>query len=194
MKKTPLYDLHESLGARIVDFGGWLLPVQYDGVLAEHNHCRSQAAVFDTCHMGLFLFSGENVAVELGKICTQDAENLSHGTCKYGFLLNENGRILDDSILMVTGEKEYLLVVNAATADGDRQWILSHLPDSVEMTDLSAEGWGKIDLQGPASYEILSPLVEDDLGRAGEIRAQNDRPPSRHEFSQILYCHTPIVQ
>ncbi len=162
MKKTSLHDLHESLGARLVDFHGWLLPVQYEGVLAEHRRCRSAAALFDTGHMGQLLFSGSEAAAALGRICTQDPASLKTGRSRYGFILNENAGIIDDTILMKTGDEEFLVVVNADTADGDRKWIASHLEGDVRMTDLSAEGWGKIDLQGPLSYDILAPLAGDE--------------------------------
>lgn len=163
MNTTSLHDMHESLNARIVDFHGWLLPVQYEGVLAEHRRCRTAAALFDTGHMGQLLFSGPGTAAALGRICTQDPASLKTGRSRYGFLLNENAGIIDDTILMKTGDEEFLMVVNADTADGDREWIASHIPGDVSMTDLSAEGWGKIDLQGPLSYDILAPLTGEEL-------------------------------
>ena len=165
MRKTVLHDRHVALGARVIDFHGWLLPVQYEGVLAEHRHCRSAAVVFDTSHMGQFLIQGPAVAAALSAICTQNAQALPAGRCRYGFLLNERGGILDDTILMRLGEDEFLLVVNAGTLADDLRWLQSHLFADVELTDLSAAAWGKIDLQGPASFDVLSPLVDTDLTR-----------------------------
>ena len=161
--KTPLYDRHVSLEARIVSFGDWLLPVQYAGVLAEHRQCRTAAVVFDTSHMGQFVLRGPAAAEQLGRIGTQDAEALAIGRCRYGFLLNDAAGVLDDTILMRLGEQEFLLVVNAGPSEGDWQWIESHLAGDVELSSLSAAGWGKVDLQGPASARVLAGRVDVDL-------------------------------
>jgi aminomethyltransferase len=149
----------------MVDFHGWLLPVQYQGVLTEHRHCRRAAVVFDTSHMGQFLFASEVAGRALGRVCTQNAERLAVGACRYGFLLNEQAGIIDDTILMRLGEREYLLVVNAGTAGGDWAWMKAHLPAALEMTDLCARGWGKIDLQGPESFAVLAGRVDFELSR-----------------------------
>jgi len=168
-QKTALYDRHERLGGKIVDFAGWLLPVQYESILGEHEHCRTSAVVFDTSHMGQFLFTGPAAGEQLGKICTQDPAAVKVGRCKYGFLLNEQGGVLDDTILMRLGEERYLLVVNAGTLDGDLEWIQSHIAGAagVELVNRSAAGWGKVDLQGPRSAEVLGPMVDIDLHKLG---------------------------
>lgn len=138
-----------------MDFSGWELPVQYVGVLAEHQWCRSQAALFDTGHMGQFVFRGPSAVEALGAVCTQDAAALAVGRCRYGFLLNEAGGVLDDTILMRLGPEEFLLVVNAGTQADDWQWMAGRLPAGVERTNLSAAGWGKMDLQGPRALEAM---------------------------------------
>ncbi|MCX7048742.1 MAG: glycine cleavage system aminomethyltransferase GcvT [Candidatus Sumerlaeota bacterium] len=165
-KKTVLYDQHVRLGARIVDFSGWELPVQYEGVLAEHLYCRRAAVAFDTSHMGQFLIQGRDAAEQLGRIGTQNAAALKEGACRYGFLLNEEGGVLDDTILMRLGEEEFLLVVNAGTLGNDWDWVRAHAKGGVQMTNLSAEGWGKIDLQGPQSFEALEKLAHTEGGLA----------------------------
>ena len=167
--KTALYDRHERLGGKMVDFAGWLLPVQYESILGEHEHCRTAAVVFDTSHMGQFYFTGPAAGEQLGKLCTQDAAALKVGRCKYGFLLNEIGGVLDDTILMRLGGQQYLLVVNAGTLDGDLEWIQSHIAGAagVELVNRSAAGWGKLDLQGPRSAEVLGPMVDIDLHNLG---------------------------
>ena len=161
-KKTALHDRHVALGGRMVDFGGWRLPVQYEGVLAEHRHCRAAAVVFDTSHMGQFMLRGSDAAGRLGLVGTQDAEALSVGRCRYGFLLNEDAGVLDDTILMRLGADELLLVVNAGRAETDLRWIEGHLRSDVELVDLSAAGWGKVDLQGAGSATVLAGLVDVD--------------------------------
>jgi aminomethyltransferase len=168
-QRTPLYDRHERLGGRIVDFAGWLLPVQYESILGEHEHCRAAAVVFDTTHMGQFFFTGPAAGERLGKLCTQDPAALKIGRCKYGFLLNEAGGVIDDTILMRLGGEKYLLVVNAGTLEGDLAWIQSHIAGAagIELVNRSAGGWGKLDLQGPRSAEVLAPMVDIDLHKLG---------------------------
>jgi len=159
--RTILYEDHLRLGARIVDFHGWELPVQYESILAEHTHCRRAACVFDTSHMGQILIRSRPEG--LAHVTTQDAAALPIGRGRYGFLLNPEGGILDDTILMRLGEDEFLLVVNAGPAAGDFEWVRRHLPTRAVATLQSAAGWGKIDLQGPASAETLAPLTEAPL-------------------------------
>lgn len=168
-RKTDLHDRHVALGGKIVDFAGWLLPVQYESILSEHENCRTSAVVFDTGHMGQFLLTGPAAAEQLGKIGTQDAAAIKVGRCKYGFLLNEQGHVLDDTILMRLAEDKFLLVVNAGTLEGDLQWIQSHLAGvaGVELVNRSGEGWGKVDLQGPRAAEVLAPMVDVDLAKLG---------------------------
>jgi len=166
-RKTPLFDRHVQLGGRVVDFHGWQLPVQYSGgIIAEHDHCRSAACLFDTCHMGQLEISSPQAGEALGTILTQDAAALPVGRCQYGFILDENGGIIDDTILMRLEASRFLLVVNAATRDGDAEWLRERLGQSAHLRDLS-EQWGKLDLQGPASFQVLGDLIEADLTALG---------------------------
>ena len=159
-KRTVLYDQHVKLSGRIVDFSGWELPVQYEGVLAEHRHTRSVVSAFDCSHMGQFLISGPDAAVKIARVTTQNAESLKVGKCRYGFLLNEDAGVLDDTILMRLGEDEFLLVVNAGTLEGDLAWVKAKLASDLELRNLSGEGWNKVDLQGPEAFNVLSPNVD----------------------------------
>lgn len=152
----------------MVDFHGWMLPVQYEGILAEHRQCREAAVLFDTSHMGQFLVRGAGEV--LGRITTQDAAGMPVGSGRYGFLLSEAGGIRDDTILMRLGEAEFLLVVNAGPAERDFEWVGSHLPDDAELVNLSADGWGKVDLQGPAAAKVLAPATDVDLRQLGYFR------------------------
>ena len=159
--RTVLHERHVARAARMVEFSGWQLPVQYEGVLAEHKHCRSHAVIFDTSHMGQFLIRGAAAGSQLAQVCTQNAPMLEVGRCRYGFLLNEDAGVIDDTILMRLGGDEFLLVVNAGTQAGDWEWLGAHLDATVERINLcAADGWGKIDLQGPQSFEALRPLSE----------------------------------
>ena len=155
----------------MVDFHGWLLPVQYAGILTEHRHCRRSACLFDTSHMGQIIIRTSQPAL-IGQVTTQFPGALAVGQARYGFLLGENGGIMDDTILMRLAEDEFLLVVNASTAESDFQWVRRHLADSVELLNQSAEGWAKVDLQGPASAKVLSAFTETDLTQLGYFRVR----------------------
>jgi aminomethyltransferase len=171
-RKTPLFEQHNTLGARIVDFAGWLLPVQYEGVLAEHHACRQSAAVFDTSHMGQFVVRGSSAAGELSAALTQDAEALPVGRGKYGFLLNEQGGVIDDTILFRLGPEEFLLVVNAATAEGDAN-VLRRCLAKAGLT--IRDDWGKLDVQGPRSLEVLAKQIDGDLSALRYFDARSMR-------------------
>jgi len=160
--KTPIYSNHISLNARISPFGDWDMPIQYSGIIAEHLHTRKAAGIFDICHMGEFIIKGSTALVDIEKINSANISNLKIGRCKYGFLLNENGGVIDDLITYRLDENEFMLVVNSATTDGDYDWIESHLSSTTILENISRQT-GKIDLQGPLSRKILQNFVSDDL-------------------------------
>ncbi|MCD4823905.1 MAG: glycine cleavage system aminomethyltransferase GcvT [Phycisphaerae bacterium] len=162
-QRTFLYDQHVALGARMVDFAGWLLPVQYEGILAEHKHCRAEAVIFDTCHMGQFLITGPDAAAKLAGALTQDTVKLPVGRGKYGFILNDAGGVIDDTIIMRLADDEFLLVVNATTAAGDLKALQARLGGETQITVQAS--WGKLDIQGPRSFDVLQGLVETDLSQ-----------------------------
>ena len=170
-RKTFLYEQHMALGGRMVDFMGWQLPVQYtDGILAEHAQCRRSACLFDTGHMGQLLISGEHAADDLSHILTQNANALPVGRARYGLLLNRDGNILDDTILMRLGQYEFLLVVNAAPLIEDLMWLLKHASSDTRIVD-QTQTWGKLDLQGPEAFGVLNNLVDVDLTALGYFSA-----------------------
>ncbi len=143
----------------MVPFAGWEMPVQYAaGILAEHEQTRKRASVFDICHMGEFLVSGEDAEEALGRIVTHNLQKLRPGRAGYGFLLSQEGGILDDLIIYRLEQARFLLVVNAARIDHDREWIRDLLPSAVALEDVS-EQTAKIDLQGPLSLEVLQGVV-----------------------------------
>jgi aminomethyltransferase len=158
LKKTPLYKEHIALGARMAGFGGWEMPIQYEGILAEHQHTRTQTGLFDICHMGEFELTGPTAATDLEKLLTMKISTLSIGQCRYGFLLNEQGGVIDDLTCYRLGEERYLLVVNAATLDGDAEWIQKHLSPETVFTDRSIE-LAKLDVQGPAARRDLEAVI-----------------------------------
>lgn len=157
LKRTPLCGLHEKAGARMVEFGGWLMPLQYEGILAEHTATRSKVTVFDTCHMGRIFVEGEGALDFLSRTMTQELRTLRDGRCRYGFLLKEDGGILDDLIVYRFNSRRFLVVVNAGTKDKDLAWLRVHQIPDVEIEDATA-ALAKLDLQGPRSCDLLAGL------------------------------------
>ncbi|GFO54827.1 aminomethyltransferase [Geomonas sp. Red276] len=158
LKATPLRVQHEGLKALMAPFGGWLMPIQYEGILAEHRWCREQAALFDICHMGEFLFKGDLVAGGLEDVFTFSVKGIPVGRSRYGFLLNERGGVIDDLIVFRLGEDEVMIVVNAATTGNDLSVIRSRLKPGAQLTDISART-AKVDLQGPLSRDVLVDVI-----------------------------------
>ena len=134
-KKTPLYDTHLKYGGKIVEFGGFLLPVQYgSGVKAEHMAVRTQCGLFDVSHMGEVLVQGEKAKDFLNLLLTNDYTDLQPGFARYSPMCNEHGGTVDDLIVYMKGENDYFVVVNAANTDKDFAWMCDHKIDGVELT------------------------------------------------------------
>ena len=147
----------------MMEFGGWEMPVQYAGILAEHEATRTAAGLFDTCHMGEFIVEGPGAAAFLDRVITRRLADMQPGECRYGLICNEQGGILDDCITYRYSAERFMVVVNAGTCAGDLAHLQSHLPAAgVRLTDVS-DATGKLDLQGPKAREILQPLTDVDL-------------------------------
>src|SRR5437763_1934869 len=125
-KKTPLHDEHVRLGARMIPFGGWLMPVQYTGIVDEHQAVRNAVGMFDISHMGQFVVAGNGARDWLDIMLTNNVSRLHPGQGQYTFLLNDNGGVIDDLIVYRTGAAEFLLVVNAAKVEEDLAWLEQH--------------------------------------------------------------------
>ncbi|MGE4292580.1 MAG: glycine cleavage system aminomethyltransferase GcvT [Desulfovibrio sp.] len=158
LRTTPLTAWHRENGAKMASFAGFDMPIQYTGILAEHSHTRSKAAVFDISHMGEFLLSGAGALEGLNALVTQDLNTLAPGKCRYGFLLHAEGGVLDDLIIYCLAENTYMLVVNGACEEKDFSWIASHLPTGPALRNISADT-AKIDLQGPESLDVLEKVL-----------------------------------
>lgn len=161
-KLTPLYEEHKKLNARLAGFGGWLMPIQYKGIIAEHNWTRKNCSVFDICHMGEFIIKGNPLANNLEKIITLNISKMPLKTCKYGFILNEQGGVLDDVIVYKIKQDEFMLVVNAATTDDDFSYIQKHITSKELCSNISAKTC-KLDLQGPGSADALKAIIGNDI-------------------------------
>ena len=165
-KKTPLYDEHVRIGARMVPFAGWLMPVQYTSIVEEHQAVRSNVGIFDISHMGQLIVNGEGAREWLNAMLTNNVEKLNVGTGQYTFLLNERGGIIDDLIVYRTGDQKFLLVINAARAEEDFVWLQKHLPaisaaNSVQIKNRSAD-FGGVAIQGPRIAELFRAVFGSD--------------------------------
>ncbi|TVR95814.1 MAG: glycine cleavage system aminomethyltransferase GcvT [Rhodospirillales bacterium] len=161
LKRTPLFDLHRKLGAKMVPFAGYQMPLQYEGILAEHNHCRREAVLFDVSHMGMALLQGDDVATALETLVVGDIRGLAAGRLRYTLLTNDEGGIVDD-LMVINGGYYVVLVVNAARKEVDFALIRDRIGDRIDF-----EVWtdrALLALQGPAAASVLARLA----------------PPSRH--------------
>ena len=162
MKKTVLHDLHVSLGAKMAAFGGYEMPLQYGGIIREHGAARAGAAVFDTCHMGEFLVRGAGALAGLERVLSCDVADIRVGTCRYGFICNEAGGVIDDQIIYRMAEDEFMVVVNASTEEADFEWIAARVSGGASVENISRET-AKIDLHGPGSPKIAAALLRDSI-------------------------------
>lgn len=169
MKNTALTATHEALGAKMVPFAGYNMPVQYDGVNIEHEAVRTGVGVFDVSHMGEFLIEGPNALDLIQKVCSNDASKLTVGKAQYSCLPNDDGGIVDDLIVYRIKEETYLLVVNASNIEKDWNWISSKNDVDAEMRDLS-EDYSLLAIQGPKAVEAMQSLSSHDLA---EIKFYN---------------------
>ncbi|MBN2516737.1 MAG: glycine cleavage system aminomethyltransferase GcvT [Deltaproteobacteria bacterium] len=166
MKRTPLYGRHIDLGARIIDFGGWDMPVQYTGVIEEHRATREAAGLFDICHMGEIDVIGPSAFELLQWVISRNLEGQKIGQIKLSVITNEQGGIIDDLTVYRLAEEHYRLVTNASRTDDDYRWVLK-IQEEKEITDVqvinATDETGKVDIQGPRSQEILQKITADDL-------------------------------
>jgi aminomethyltransferase len=157
LQRTPVHDRHVALGARMVPFAGWEMPVQYEGVIQEHRAVRTDAGVFDVSHMGEIEVEGPQAHALLQSLLSNDLDRIGTGEAQYTLLTNESGGIVDDLIAYRLGECRYLLIVNAANKDADFRRLKEREIRGSEVTDVSAE-YGLLAVQGPRAIERLGLL------------------------------------
>ena len=162
MKNTALTHIHESLGAKMLPFAGYNMPILYEGVNAEHEVVRNAVGVFDVSHMGEFLLTGPNALALIQKVTSNDASTLTIGQAQYSCLPNNDGGIVDDLLVYKMKDEQYLLVVNASNIDKDWDWISSHNDLGVEMKNLS-DDYSLLAIQGPKAVEAMQFLSSLDL-------------------------------
>ena len=163
MHKTPLHEEHVALGAKMVWFAGWDMPIQYTSIIDEHMTVREHAGAFDVSHMGDFLIRGKHAGLLINTLCTNDVQCQPVGRCVYAHILDDQGRILDDTIVTVLGEDEYFMVPNAATTDKMRKWVTGHMHGQ-DFSDMSRD-LACIAVQGPAAQDVLAQLTTADLSQ-----------------------------
>jgi glycine cleavage system T protein (aminomethyltransferase) len=160
--KTPFYQYHLDAGAKIVEFAGFLMPVQYKGITAEHIAVRENIGLFDLSHMGEFEVIGADALAFLQKTTTNNVAALKIGEIQYSCMTYPEGGIVDDLLVYRTGENSYFLVVNASNLQKDFDWLDSHREGDVALTDLSA-GLGLLAIQGPNAQKLMAELTDHDL-------------------------------
>lgn len=175
MKRTPLYNEHIKLGAKIIEFNNWQMPVQYTNIIDEHITTRNKACIFDTSHMGEFLTEGKDSVKFLQRILAKDINKLENGKCLYTVMCNENGGIIDDLLVYKFKDEKFMLVVNAGTIEKDFKHLIANKENfDVEIKNISNET-AKLDIQGHEAEKILQKLTQANLN---ELK--------RFDFKEIL--------
>ncbi|UNK16345.1 glycine cleavage system aminomethyltransferase GcvT [Paenibacillus sp. N3/727] len=183
LQRTPLYPLYSDFpSVRCIDFGGWELPVQFHGIVREHEAVRRQAGLFDVSHMGEFLVTGPNAEVFLQQMVTNDVSRLSVGQAQYAPMCNDNGGTVDDLLVYKLSDNQFMLVVNASNIDKDLQWLKDHIIEGVDLQNISAET-ALIALQGPEAAAILSKVSDEPVHTL----------PSFHFIQNADVCGTSVL-
>src|SRR4030042_5195589 len=162
MKNTPLHDEHVSLNAVMAPFAGWDMPIHYGSILDEARHARDAVSIFGPSHMGEFIVKERAGSSSLGRAVTIPVAKMKIKRCRYGFLLTEEGKLLDDLIAYRIEDGQWMLVVNAGTVDKDFRVIQERLSSDASIENIS-EATVKIDVQGPRSLEVMKALVGDTI-------------------------------
>lgn len=163
MRQTPLTEEHKALGAKLMDFHGWEMPLQYRGILEEHHHTRSKTSLFDCCHMGEFRIRGREAIKRYDCFVISDVEAIKVGRARYGAVLNERGGIIDDIVTVRLEEEELMVVCNAGPRERLAHWIGAGEPGIEDISDVTA----KIDVQGPLARQVVTQVG---FAVAGELR------------------------
>ncbi|RCW51738.1 glycine cleavage system aminomethyltransferase GcvT [Paenibacillus prosopidis] len=183
LKRTPLYPLYADFPSiRCIDFGGWDLPVQFHGIVREHEAVRRQAGLFDVSHMGEFIVTGQYAEKFLQQMVTNDVSRLSVGQAQYTLMCYESGGTVDDLLVYKLSADQFMLVVNASNIDKDLQWLLDHLIGDVVIENVSSET-ALLALQGPEAAAILSKVTDSPI----------DSLPSFHFIHQADVCGAPAL-
>ncbi|MGP4080920.1 glycine cleavage system aminomethyltransferase GcvT [Pseudalkalibacillus sp. R45] len=173
LQRTPLFELYKEYGAKVIDFGGWELPVQFSSIKEEHAAVRTKAGLFDVSHMGEITVKGEVAEGFLQYVMTNDVSKLKEGGAQYTAMCYEDGGTVDDLLVYKRGKNDFLLVVNAANIEKDYDWLVNNQKGNVEIQNISNEV-AQLALQGPLAEEVLQKLTEYDLSQIGFFKFTED--------------------
>jgi aminomethyltransferase len=191
LRRTPLYERHLDAGARLVPFAGWEMPVQYEGVIAEHKAVRTDSGVFDVSHMGEIEIEGPTAPELLQSVLSNDISRLGEGDAQYTLLTNEEGGIVDDLIVYRTGPCRYLLVVNAANSETDLEWLREREIRGSDVRDVSDE-FALLAVQGPTALDRVGiehgPAFTWEMGEVGGVEVMINRTGYTGEEGVELAC------
>ncbi len=174
LKRTPLSEEYGRYGARMVDFAGWYMPIEFKGILPEHQAVRTGAGIFDVSHMGEITIKGKDALVFTDYLITNDARKLSDNQVLYTFLCREDGGIVDDILVYRFADDDFLLVVNAANIEKDYKWILSNCSGFDASVENISDKVSQLAVQGPKAQEILQPIVGKDLNSIRFFHAERN--------------------
>ncbi len=180
-QQTPLYKIHKQLGARMVDFAGWEMPVLYKGVIEEHHTVRNKSGIFDVSHMGELLVHGSKAESVLQKVTCNDVTPLKPGDCQYSALLTERGTFVDDIIVNKISQDRFLICVNASNTEKDFQWVKQFENPTAHVEDVSTQ-YFQIALQGPESEKILA-----------SIDSTTPQPKKYYTFVETKLLGSPVL-
>lgn len=173
LKRTPLFDIYKKNGAKVIDFGGWALPVQFTGIIEEHEAVRNRAGLFDVSHMGEVLVEGKDAEHYLNHLVTNDVTKLQIDQAQYTAMCDPNGGTIDDLLIYKLANEKYLLVINAANTEKDFEWMKQHVKGKVKLEDRSSD-IALIAIQGPKAEAILQTVTDIRLSEIGFFQiAQN---------------------
>lgn len=186
MRKTKLYSEHIQLNAKMVDFGGFNMPIQYTGISTEHLNVRNNVGIFDVSHMGEFYVSGNDALGFLNYVCSNNIHKIKIYKAQYNCLINENGGIIDDLIIYRTNEKDYMLVVNAANIEKDWNWLNQQIKKFNCNISNKSDSIGLISVQGPNSLKLINDVFNDNFESIKKFNFKS----IIHKNSKVLISNT----
>ena len=184
IKSTPLASKHIELGAKMVPFAGWNMPVQYTGIIDEHKAVRESCGIFDISHMGQFIVSGQGAAAWLNSMLTNNIDKLGINQGQYTIMLNEKAGVIDDLIIYRCGEDTYFVVVNASKIDEDYAWLSSHKPEGITLENHS-DRYAGMAIQGPLCQDVFAKVFP-----GLELPVRNGIATHEIKGQQLWFCRT----
>jgi len=174
LKRTPLFDVHKEYGAKIIEFFGWEMPVQYEGLVEEHNAVRNAAGIFDVSHMGEVEVTGEEALDYVNNLVTNNVADLVDGQVLYAFMCYEKGTVVDDLLVYRFNQNHFYLVINASNIDKDFKWMQEQVGDYRVKIENTSDNVAEVAVQGPEAQNILQTLTDTDLNEIKFFHCRRD--------------------